>query len=243
MIFSIKSQQLQRFIAEHFEKMTMDGGSGGGGINFPDFELTPFDYLEYAEAEMVDIKTSNAKKINCVAHLKRAVECEMDSFLHAMGLGKAIKPDNFPTKMEWLNGMGVISPRSLQKLNTIRNKMEHEYAVPKVGDIELYFELVNAFVHALEGYLVLANHNLEIFWKASDGVKPETSFSVEYELDKPVIAFRLEHDNQSETLDFDTSNKDDFLFAFRVYLLLCRAASGLINDAFVVDGVSSTRAS
>ncbi|HRJ75556.1 MAG TPA: hypothetical protein PLX90_06130, partial [Anaerolineales bacterium] len=144
-----KSQQLKKFLINNLEKCAIQGRDGGERLEFPDFELFPFDYLEYAEAELANLEESDNKKINCVSHIKRAIECELDSFLYALGLSKFIKPDNFPVKTEWIEGMGIFTPRSLRKLNTIRNEVEHEYSIPKIQNIELYFELASAFIHTL----------------------------------------------------------------------------------------------
>lgn len=227
-----KSKTLYDFAIRCFEHMNIEGASGEG-IDFPEFDLMPFDYLEYAEAEIEG--KSDASRINCVSHLKRAVECEMDTFLYAFGLNKAIKPNNFPTKMEWIGKMGIMNSRSLKKLNLIRNKVEHEYSVPEIADLETYFELANAFVHVLEGYLLLMTYNREVSWKTAPGSAVNTSLEIHYLSAKALIVFKWAENENLQTLEFAPDSKDDFLFAIQAYLLFCREASGLINSAFVID--------
>jgi len=234
-----KKQQLRDYIIANIEKLEMQGRNGMDRLSFPDFELFPFDYLEYAEAEMAGIETNDNKKINCIAHLKRAIECELDSFLYAMSLSKFIKPDNFPTKMEWLGAMGIFTPRSLQRLNTIRNRIEHDYTIPNIQDIELYFDLASTFIHTLEGFLLLIDNNQVLFWADSEKNFEETVFSVSYDYKKALLEYRIGHEKQPEILKFEPSNKDEFLFAFRSYLLLCRSASDLVDEAYVIKKIQN----
>jgi hypothetical protein len=234
-----KVQKLQNFITANLERIQICGRNGSDRLNFPDFELFPFDYLEYAEAEMVGIEENDNKKINCISHLKRAIECELDSFLYAMGLSTFVKPVNFPTKMEWMGGMGIFTPRSLRRLNSIRNEMEHDYSIPKIQDIELYFDLTSTFVHTLEGFLVLIDNNQILFWAEGRKNFDETVFSVSYDYKKAILNYELGPEKQSEILSFEPSNKDEFLFAFRTYLLLCRNASDLVDNAFVIKKIQN----
>lgn len=46
----------------------------------PKFEILPREYLSYAEGE-ID-RDSVVSRINCIGHLKRALECQVDIFLH-----------------------------------------------------------------------------------------------------------------------------------------------------------------
>lgn len=69
------SQRLKNFIIENFGIIEIQSKEVTNRLEFPDFELLPFDYLEYAEKELADIKENNAKKINCISHIKRAIEC------------------------------------------------------------------------------------------------------------------------------------------------------------------------
>lgn len=236
-----KTQKLKDFIVADFGKLEIQSREGSNSLAFPEFELFPFDYLEYAETEMVGIEENDNKKINCVAHLKRAIECELDSFLYAMGLSKFIKPDNFPTKMEWIGEMGIFAPRSLRRLNAIRNEMEHDYSVSKAQDIELYFDLASAFIHTLEGFLLLVDNDQTIAWQKAESKKnfDEIVFVVSYDYKKAILTFEIGPEKQTEILSFEPSNKSEFLFAFRAYLLLCRNASYLIDDSYVIKRIEN----
>lgn len=233
-----KVQRIQDFIVDSLPRMEVCSTEGTNRLEFPDFELFPFDYLEYAEAEIVESDGNDNKRINCISHLKRAIECELDSFMYAMGLNNFIRPGNFPTKMEWLGKMGIFSPRSLRRLNMIRNEMEHSYSIPKVQDLELYFDLASTFVHTLEGFLLLIDRNQVVCWTESGKFSLNNIvFSVSYEYKNAILTYDLGKDKNPEVVSFEPSSKDDFLFAFHNYLLLCRNASDLVDDGFVIKKI------
>jgi hypothetical protein len=65
---------LMKFLQSHLPPMSWDGGSGGD-VEFPNFDLTAFDYLDFAEVALA--RDGKAERIsNCIAHLKRAAECQ-----------------------------------------------------------------------------------------------------------------------------------------------------------------------
>lgn len=114
------------------------------------FEIAPREYLRFAEDELD--KNTSVSLINCVAHLKRALDCQLDTYLHAFNLRELFKKRSLKIekKLEFTGAIGYLNSRSLVRLNTIRNKMEHHYAIPDIQDIEVYFDLVTAMVHILE---------------------------------------------------------------------------------------------
>ncbi|MEX2410787.1 MAG: hypothetical protein WD607_05340, partial [Candidatus Paceibacterota bacterium] len=67
-----KIQPILDFILKHFPKCAYHGG-GSTRIALPEFELMPYDYIEYAKNEL-DKKTDESL-INCIGHLKRAIDC------------------------------------------------------------------------------------------------------------------------------------------------------------------------
>lgn len=145
------SDKLKTFLNDNIDCLRYDGGSGEGDhLNLPQFELYARDYLEFAEQELSNSSTCGL--LSCVSNIKRAMDCQLDTFFSVFNLYKSFKDKNlkFEKKLEFLREAGLFNSRSLARLNTIRNKMEHEYEVPKVQDIEVYYDLVGAFVAVLE---------------------------------------------------------------------------------------------
>src|SRR5438105_15457877 len=127
-----KSEQLRKIVLDNLDSLQGDGGSYSTN-NPPDFELSAHDYLEFAEKEL-EVNTYH-NLINCVGHLKRALDCQLDTFLHVFNLFDLFRKRNlkFEKKLEFLKAAGVFNSRSLARLNTIRNRMEHDYEIPKVA--------------------------------------------------------------------------------------------------------------
>lgn len=210
-------------------------------LEFPSYKLTPYDYLEYARAEL-DLNTVSSK-INCVAHIKRAVECELDTVLYLLGL-RAPKR-HFPAKMDFVRVAGLLSNRSLETLNRYRNKVEHDYGAPDGANLDLYYDLAEAFVLALEGYIFMLKESPGIALGFHDysvphiGVMREPRLTVSVETKDPRIIFEL-RDNGSRC-EIIASGKD-FLFygeALGVLLLLVRSTS-LISLEHVIARLRGT---
>lgn len=218
-------ESLVEYLTANIEHLAHGGGSGLT-FDFPDFELMPFDYLEFAEQDLA--KDTTSSRIGCVSNLKRATECEMDTLIHILGLTKHVK--SFPKKLEFVSNVGLISPRSLDKLNRIRNKMEHEYAVPNLSELEAYFDLASGFVHSLEGYIfMLASHSHQE-WFRPDPLG-EFAFNVELKRDPASIEFGIiSPSDKAQSLIFDSSNFDTYQKALKVFFLLCRATTLLSTD-------------
>src|SRR5690554_6217384 len=129
--------------------------SFGTGYSFPEFDLYARDYLEFAENQ-IRLNTIESR-INCISNLKRAVDCQIDTFLFTLSLNRVIKKKNlsFKNKLEFIDAIGVCNSNSLIKLNTIRNRIEHEYKVLEVRELDLYFDLVSTFISNLESAITI----------------------------------------------------------------------------------------
>lgn len=151
---SKKIKKLFDFVIQHLKDLEEDASSGYG-FNIPNYDLYARDYLEFAENQLIE-GTPEAL-INCISNLKRAVDCQTDTFLYTLSLFDTFRKRNlkFEKKLELISSIGVFNSNSLAKLNKIRNKMEHEYALPQIDEIDLYFDLVSAFVSNLESVITV----------------------------------------------------------------------------------------
>ena len=53
-------------------------------VTVASFDLRPRDFLTFAEDELG--KEATVSRINCVNHLKRAIECQVDTYLYAWNM-------------------------------------------------------------------------------------------------------------------------------------------------------------
>lgn len=240
-----KSKTLEKLLLDHLEDFEHTGGRGGDH-NLPDFELYAIDYLEFAEKRLNNIekyKNDIDELINCVAHLKRAVDCQLDTFFHSIGLYKIIKSRNlkFEKKLDFLSGIGVFSSRSLNRLNTLRNKMEHHYEIPKISDIELYYDLVSAFISVIQGLIFLLGVNREVLFSINIEDDNFGDFQSEYD-DKKLeirIKWNLKESDEKKILVAKHEEIEDFIYFFKVHILLAQLDT-FANWKHIYDRIKTT---
>lgn len=112
-------------------------------------EITPAQYLEYARKDLQD-ECEARNIINAVSNAKRALHLQVDTIAEGYGYHKLKKSSKFPAKLEFLGQMGIATPSIISKLNSLRNKVEHEYAVPDLEQIRDYCDIVELFLRATE---------------------------------------------------------------------------------------------
>ena len=78
-----KSEQLKSFIKDNISYFEGIGGAWDI-VEAPNFELYARDYLKFAQQEL-DKKTI-VSLINCVSYLKRATDCQIDTFFYVYNL-------------------------------------------------------------------------------------------------------------------------------------------------------------
>ncbi|MCX6052232.1 MAG: hypothetical protein NTZ60_06925 [Campylobacterales bacterium] len=126
-----------------------------------------------------------------------------------------------------MNELGLISSRSFEKLNTIRNKIEHEYYVPDENKIATFYDLTFALISSIEWFLLSFSIYHEIDFSSDEEkllIKDyKLCFSVKYNFELPSIEFKLSSEGQEETLNFNSNNYKEFIFAFSTYILLIKS--------------------
>lgn len=136
--------------------------SFGSDIIIPVYDISPEEFLAFAENAI----SSGTKEglVNATSNLKRALDCEMDMFFECINLKRIIDKNNlkFARKTQFLADIGLFPIESINKLNLMRNKLEHEYKIPEISDLLVYYELVWSIVKILDLHLELLYINGEI---------------------------------------------------------------------------------
>ena len=129
--------------------------SVGSDINIPVYDISAEEFLAFAENEI----TSGTKEgfVNAISNLKRALDCEIDMFFECINLKRIFDKKNlkFEKKTQFLADIGLFPIRSINKLNLMRNKLEHEYKTPEISDLHTYYELVWGVVKIVDLYIEL----------------------------------------------------------------------------------------
>ena len=69
--------------------------SGGTGLNFDEFDITPRDFLRYAKDDFQS--QSEAGLINALSNAKRAIDCQIDTAIRSMGIDSLDLAEHFST--------------------------------------------------------------------------------------------------------------------------------------------------
>jgi hypothetical protein len=243
LLMSKQTEELKKIIQDNLHHFAYLEG-GYTTIKLPKYDLYPRDYLEFAEHGITNGDTK--RLIECVSNLKRATDCQIDIFIYACGMEKYFKKRKLgiDKKLEFLRAIGVFDSRTLSRLNSIRNRMEHRYEIPKIKDIEVYFDLVIAFVSVVESSIIQLNSSERHYGNMTKGPEgwgfydyPDKSLTTKYDFEKPEVYIsygdgtadkdtnaKLKEENSSlEIYEWSSTpliNYDDFVYYFRVFNLL-----------------------
>lgn len=239
-----KTEQLKQFILDWLEAFEPPEKAERGDGVVP-FQLSPYDYLRFAEEELD--KNTVASRINCLQHLRRAAECALDVFLWQLGLYDVVRKRNlgFDKKMDFIRDVGLFNARSLSRMNTIRNRVEHWYEIPSVEDMEVYYDLVVALVEVImrvvfvetlgemtwdwrddeavafaleESLRTDAHDEASLIPRPSPGKR--WSLKIVYDRTEPSITYRLIRDNEAAEIRSTMENPNEFAFFLKLYLLV-----------------------
>jgi hypothetical protein len=222
---------LKEAVLKYFERLWQPGGSYANYYDaFPDVDVSPRDYLEFAENEIKQLDKGVEHFINCVSHLKRAIDSQIDMFFHIIGLQTVVKKRNlkFDKKLDLLREIEIVSPRTLSRLNHLRNKLEHEHKLPVEIDLELYLDLSTAFVSSIELTIALLSRS-ELEYKVSkdetgDEMQIGNTFNFKHSFPSPEIVVDWNIDGNQEVLTTkitpSSSESDVFEFAYFLKILI-----------------------
>lgn len=114
------------------------------------FSLTPMQFLTFAKEDLMT--TLRHKYINTLSNAKRAVDCHVDILLQAFGYYETAKRKNwrFPVKQAKIYEMGIAAPQILNKLNRLRNLMEHEFVDPSEDEVIDFVDVAELFIKATQ---------------------------------------------------------------------------------------------
>ena len=211
------------------EYIQADGGMGTC-LDIPKYEVMPKEFLRFAESDLLD-KTKKGK-VGVLANLKRAIDCQLDIFFEILNLqnifcGKNLK---FEQKTNFIADIGMVQNKSINKLNTMRNKMEHKYVLPEGADLEIYFDLVWNVIEILSLNIQILSMNEVTMSLYTE--EQEFCFSAKYDFEKRAVIFEKDSKDKQkiEFLEVHLRRKEDydeFVRAFRVYRCLLSTQSCL----------------
>lgn len=181
-------------------------------LEYP-FEIDSNEYLQFSKEDIVSNVNERNGTLNALSNAKRALESRVDCVLHVYGIKKVGQKihnlNSFPQKLDLLHDLGMIAPKIMKRINSSRNRMEHDYVAPIKDKVDDFIDIVELF---LESTQVIANRFVYEF-----SLENET---IEYWLDCKYnfrnASFEIEINNnkdyktiQYHELRFDRKNLDN----------------------------------
>ncbi len=129
-------------------------------------EIRPEDFITFAKADF--FKADTRGLVNALSNAKRAIDCQADNFLFAIGLDPqelkkqlgthgiasvnfGCAPTDTPLKFRLLRALGVAAPGIIARFRRVRNLLEHEYKKPKRMEVSNAIDIAELFVQACRG--------------------------------------------------------------------------------------------
>lgn len=200
--------------------------SCGSDVSIPIYDISSEEFLDFAENAIA----SETKEgiVNAISNLKRALDCEMDMFFESINVKRIFDKKNlkFEKKSQFLADIGLFPIQTINKLNFMRNKLEHEYKTPEIYDLYAYYELVWSVVRILDLYLELLYINGEI--DAELHIENNVYYlTMKYDVKECAFVFEIKDwtkgkEREQKRLNVTLKNQEDasdFIKAFNVFLL------------------------
>jgi len=108
-----------------------------------------YDYLHFAKQDLQDGKAQR-NLVNSISNAKRALHLRLEDLCLGFGSRDLTKLKRFPALLGYVQSCGVIAPNVLNRLNRLRNEVEHDYYVPEIGDIENFVDVTELFLTATD---------------------------------------------------------------------------------------------
>ena len=117
------------------------------------FDTDPWEWLDFAAENLK--KESPHANADALSNTKRALDCELDFFIHCYGLANIAKVPPWATgrKIRLASDLGLAPESILQRLNAARNQLEHHYEMPSPITASNAHEIVTLFVTAVDLFL------------------------------------------------------------------------------------------
>jgi hypothetical protein len=115
--------------------------------------------------------------VNALGNIKRAIDCRVACLLVYFGLYATASREHwsFPKSAGFLVKTGVIAPEILIKINSKRNKLEHEFKKPTMVEVKDYFDVANLFMSFTNQFLHKYFTDFEFYDSSIPGYVPNAS--------------------------------------------------------------------
>lgn len=124
------------------------------GLHMRKDPLSASNLLDFAIADLKDgdvaASASPRYLVNALSNAKKALHLRLEDVCLGLGCGSLKSVNSFPKLIAYARNCGVVAPRVLERLNSRRNMVEHEFDVPKKEDVENFVDVVQLFLSATD---------------------------------------------------------------------------------------------
>jgi hypothetical protein len=121
---------------------------------------SPRSYLDFAVEDLAG--SSERSRVNALSNAKRALHFQVELIAGAYGFQRMSKRTSFYEKLEFCKRCGIVGPRILNKLNKVRNAVEHDYYIPTQAEVEDFVDVVELFLFGTDRFLTRFPADVEI---------------------------------------------------------------------------------
>ncbi|WP_454695096.1 hypothetical protein [Achromobacter aegrifaciens] len=186
------------------------------GIATRDKPLTAEQYLKYAESDLLD-GGGERNLINALTNAKRALHMRMEDMSVGFGFDNWSGQRSFPKMVEYLTRVGVAAPRILNKLNRLRNQVEHEYLVPDRAEVETFIDVTILFLASTQRWISRLPCDIEIHQRIDTDRGSFILESMRLSWEQGVVTLRFadlksSFTSKREALEFRCPTEEFFLY-------------------------------
>ena len=109
-------------------------------FEFP-YEVTPHCYLREAEKHLEQESVGGNR--DALVNAKRGIDCQIEAVIQILGLRVN---GGFPSRINTIRSLGLVAPRILEKINRVRNSIEHDFTNPTRDQAETAVDTALLFV-------------------------------------------------------------------------------------------------
>jgi hypothetical protein len=178
-------------------------------------------YLDFAEDDLAD-GGSERNLVNALTNAKRALHLRMEDVCLGFGFASNGGTRSFPRMVEYISSIGVTAPRILNRLNALRNQVEHEYLIPNRSEVETFIDVTSLFVASTQRWINRQPSDIEIHQEVIVDEQAIIIKSMTFSWEKGLVGLRFTDTNSNRTSPMEIVEfrcpSDEFFLCARLAL-------------------------
>ncbi|EGQ9837263.1 hypothetical protein [Vibrio cholerae] len=178
-------------------------------------KTTPRHYLDFALKDFEECKKvkSDRALVNALSNAKRSLHLQVETIAKGFGFANLERGyPNFHCYLNYCEKCGVVTPRILKKLNSVRNAVEHEYYIPTESETEDFIDVVELFLAATDKFIFQFPTYLEWLPGNIDDCVQFDIRSIELEPNTGCLMLVPSPNNPDDELHLDPSSNEFFIW-------------------------------